>query len=78
MALRHACPPISIATDYEGLVKGFKEGPEVTTSYKHAYSDVCREFWAVAHDIGVDNISIRKVQAHLDPDKIPPGHSRLG
>jgi len=55
------------------LVKGFKEGPEVTTSYKHAYSEVWREFWAVAQDIGVDNISIRKVQAHLDPDKIPRG-----
>lgn len=71
MALRHSCGKIEIRSDYQGLVDGFGKGREFTTSFKHSYNEVWVEFWRAIEDVGIDNVSIVKVQAHVDPAKVP-------
>ena len=53
-AIRHSAGKIRILTDYQGLVDGFKNGQKHTISAKHSYSEVWREFWEAAADVGPD------------------------
>ena len=65
IALRHCLPPIVLITDYSGLVDGFAEGANSRTSARWKYADLWRAFWHVVLDIGVDNVRVVKVPAHV-------------
>ena len=66
MALRHPAPlqPITIATDYARLVKGWERGAHAYTGPRSRCAEAWKAFWHSAIDFGLQYIQVRKVPAH--------------
>ena len=74
-ALRLACPPLEIRTDYKGLVDGVEAGERAMLASATAYVELWAMIWEKLNDIGLgtDGIIITKVKAHVSPSKFDYG-----
>lgn len=64
-ALRVCLGPVVLLTDYQGLVDGFRLGPEATTGSGCKYADAWAKLWHAVEDYGASLVQVRKVPAHL-------------
>ena len=73
LVLPFCIPPVTLVKDYKGFSDGFRNGPEITTSWGREYADVWRAFWTAAEDFGRDYIRVVKVKAHLSRTAMQSG-----
>ena len=77
-ALRMACPPVEIVTDYQHLLDGWELGIGAYTRDGARCGEAWRLFWAAADDFGLSHIRVRKVQAHLPYRAVTEGRISYG
>ena len=70
--LRCACPPLTIHTDNQQVVDGWKAGKAWTCSSKRDGADLWRQFWTLINEIG-DGVRICKVKAHVSFGRVQSG-----
>ena len=64
MALQFSLPPITIVTDYEHPMEGWRRGPDSYTQAGAKGGEAWKLFWIKAKEYGLPNITIRQVPAH--------------
>ena len=75
--MRVSTPPITLATDYQGLVSGFSEDASHTTHAGAKYADAWKELWTAVDDFGKERITVIKTPAHLTLEALQEKHPDL-
>ena len=65
--------PIVLVSDYQRLLDGWELGDGAFTDARAMCGEAWRLFWFAARDFGLDNITVRKVKAHLSYRDVQEG-----
>eukprot|EP00973_Karenia_brevis_P034262 4725989-Karenia_brevis.AAC.1 len=76
-ALRLSVPPITVYTDYQGLIDGLELGRSVITAPGREYADMWKVVCDAVDDFGIEAIQLIKVKSHVSERKVRAGEVQM-
>ena len=65
--------PLTVVTDYKGLIDGVNEGKETCTAANRKGAEIWRRIWDKLEDVGVEGIKLVKIASHKSRTSVLDG-----